>query len=188
MSMKMDDPYSIDLHKHRLASWAASRAASSSPICRFKVEQGFAVLEASGFDASFRLINMNNSKNADRKHKEWRESVIDHAERQGLDFTHGIAAKLINCYLKTRFVCGGAKEKDTKHLHPPIDSFLLNELKRNDVGGLGKSWKKFADARWSKYSSDTYESVIGSIQLVMKDEPLWKIEKYWLGFRSSNIT
>lgn len=31
MSMKMQDLYSIETHKHRLAAWAASRAASASP-------------------------------------------------------------------------------------------------------------------------------------------------------------
>lgn len=185
MRVKKEDLYSLDMHKHRLAAWAASRAASASPKCRFKVEQGFAILEGAGFDSSFQLINMHSSEEVDKYHKKWRVEVIKHAGKQGLNFTHGIAAKLINCYLKTRFVCGGANEKDTKYLHPPIDALLLDQLKKNNVGNLRQSWKKFADARWSKFSSEKYEEVIESIQLVMKDEPLWKIEKYWIGFQRS---
>ena len=32
---------------------------------------------------------------------------MSQAARRNLTFTHGVAAKLINCYLKSRFVCGG---------------------------------------------------------------------------------
>lgn len=185
MSVNMGDLYSLEMHKHRLAAWAASRAASASPKCRFKVKQGFTILEGAGFDSAFQLVNMNNSEEVDRNHKKWRVEIIKHADKQGLDFTHGIAAKLINCYLKTRFVCGGANEKDTRYLHPPIDALLLDQLKKNNVGSLRQSWKNYADSRWSKFSSDMYESVIVSIKLVMKDEPLWQIEKYWVGFQDS---
>tara|TARA_B110000208_G_C11541423_1_gene348136 strand:+ start:59 stop:616 length:558 start_codon:yes stop_codon:yes gene_type:complete len=185
MSVTMEDLYSLEMHKHRLSAWAASRAASASPKCRFKVKQGFAILEGAGFDSAFQLVNMQSPKEVDRSHKKWRVAVIKQADKQGLDFTHGIAAKLINCYLKTRFVCGGANEKDIKYLHPPIDALLLDQLKKNNVGGQKKSWKNYADARWSKFSSDTYESAIASIKLVMKDEPLWEIEKYWVGFQDS---
>ena len=31
---------------------------------------------------------------------------MSQAARRNLTFTHGVAAKLINCYLKSRFVCG----------------------------------------------------------------------------------
>ena len=43
----------------------------------------------------------------DDTHREWRKAVIGTAKIQGLDFTHGVAAKLINIYLKAGFVCGG---------------------------------------------------------------------------------
>lgn len=183
MSEVMEEFYSIDMHKHRLSAWAASRAASASPECRFKVKQGFGILEGAGFDSSFQLINIHSPEEVDRSHKKWRVEVIKQADKQGLDFTHGIAAKLINCYLKTRFVCGGLEEENTTYIHPPIDSLLLKALRKNNVGELKPSWKKFEDARWSKFDSEMYQNAIDTIRLVMKHEPLWKIERYWVGFR-----
>ena len=44
----------------------------------------------------------------DLSHKEWREKAILSAKRMNLiGFGHGIAAKLINVYLKGAFVCAG---------------------------------------------------------------------------------
>ena len=45
-------PYTIEEHSHRLAAWAACRAASVKG-CRFEVKQGVEILEASGFTADF---------------------------------------------------------------------------------------------------------------------------------------
>lgn len=179
----MEGLYNLEMHKHRLSAWAASRAASASPKCRFKVKQGFVILEEAGFDANFQLVNMQSQKEVDSNHKEWRIAVINQADKLDLEFTHGIAAKLINCYLKTRFVCGGANAKDIKYLHPPVDRLLLDQLKKNNIGNLRQTWRNYANLGWSNFSSDMYEAVIESIKLVMKDEPLWKIERYWVGFR-----
>jgi hypothetical protein len=69
-------PYTIEEHKHRYASWAASRA-SSVKGCRFSVLQGRMLLES---------INMRSFVNApnklpipseiDEQHNEWRLSMI----------------------------------------------------------------------------------------------------------------
>jgi hypothetical protein len=50
-------------------------------------------------------------------------------ETARLRFTHGIAAKLVNVYLKSVFVCGGRHDHPrVRALHPPIDSLLLDAL------------------------------------------------------------
>ena len=102
-------PYTIEEHNHRLAAWAASTSASASPLCRFKVEVGVAILENSGFTAlGFATADtLPTSAQLDAAHATWRDTVINSAHELGLTFTHGIAAKLINCYLKVRLVCAG---------------------------------------------------------------------------------
>ena len=177
-------PYTIEKHNHRLAAWAASSSASASPLCRFKVEKGIAILEECGFNAAFSSPDrLPQPAELTAKHREWRNAVIEAAERQRLTFTHGVAAKLINCYIKVRLVCGGHhNDSRTQAFHPPIDEVLLKELAKVNFGGHAKSWKRFRQARWSRFDSDTYEEVIELIRgSLPPNEPLWKIEEHWGG-------
>lgn len=176
--------YTIHEHQHRLAAWAASTAASSSKLCRFKVHQGVAILEACGFKPSFSNPDkLPAPKQIGRKHREWRSAVVAEAGKRGLEFNDGVAAKLINCYLKVRFVCGGHHEHErVRCLHPPIDEVLLLRLAAVDLGGHAKQWRRFRQGRWSKFDSSTYEDVISLIRASLPpNEPLWKIEEYWKG-------
>lgn len=173
--------YSIEEHKHRLAAWAAATAARQG--CRFKVEVGRNIIE----QAKLNLLlsspeNLPLPESTDACHREWRERVIVAAETHDLIFTHGVAAKLINCYLKTAFVCGGFHEHlRVKVLHPPIDRLLLGELARKNIGGFSNHWALAKQKGWSNFDSDMYELVISLIKKAMGDEPLWKIEEHWKG-------
>ena len=182
---KNPEPYDIQQHSHRLAVWAASSAASASPKCRFSVEKGSIILEKSGFNVE-RFSNTENlpdPKNIDSEHEKWRELVRSAAKNESLEFTHGIAAKLINCYLKVRFVCGGEHEKPkVMALHPPIDALLLQGLAERNFGNHARDWRKFYNKRWSKFDSTTYQQIIDLIRNTLPHkEPLWKIEEYWKG-------
>ncbi len=174
--------YGIELHQHRFAAWAASRAASVNK-CRFSVEQGRAILEESGFIATFcRPEQLPEPHAVDKEHSKWRADVIRAARAERLPFTHGVAAKLVNIYLKSRFVCGGHHTHErVQNLHPPIDSVLLESLAALDVGGNAKEWKQAAKRRWSKFRSEDYEQVIELIRQSLKGDPLWKIEEHWRG-------
>ena len=100
-------PYTIEEHKHRFSAWAAGRAANVIG-CRFSVAQAKLILEVAGLKQL--LVNPNNlplPHDIDPRHREWRTNVIAAANGQELNFTHGVAAKLINIYLKAGFVCGG---------------------------------------------------------------------------------
>ncbi|MDQ6967953.1 MAG: hypothetical protein Q9M14_04645 [Mariprofundaceae bacterium] len=177
-------PYLIEEHKHRYASWAASRA-SSVKGCRFTVLQGKMLLEKIGM---LSLVNYPDklpiSNKMDVKHKEWRLSIISEAEKMSLLFTHGVAAKLINMYLKTIFVCGGYNShQNVVALHPPIDAVLLKSLRLNNIGGYKVQWKQAEKAKWSKFSSEEYEKVIKCIKEYMNEKPLWLIEEHWQGYQ-----
>ncbi len=181
-------PYTIEEHSHRFAAWAASSAASASKLCRFTVHEGVTILEACGFDAAFSSPDQLPLAAAlDAQHREWREDVIAAAVNQRREFTHGVAAKLINCYLKVRFVCGGhSADSRVQALHPPIDELLLKQLAALNLGGHARRWRTFRYARWSKFDSATYEEVIALIRdSLPPNEPLWKIEEYWDGYQGA---
>lgn len=122
--------------KHRFSAWTASRA-SSVKEARFTVEQGKQLIESIGLDA---LVDnpdkLPTREDIDKQHRLWREQLITEASKIGLIFTHGVAAKLINMYLKSALVCGGYDSHvKVVDLHPPIDAVLLNVLRRSNIGG-----------------------------------------------------
>lgn len=176
--------YTIEDHKHRFSAWAASRAASVNR-CRFTVEQGKAFIQATGIDKLLSTPEKLPPPDlVDDFHREWRNKIIKVAHRDLPKITHGVAAKLINVYLKAGFVCGGHHDHErVRALHPPIDSLLLEELLEKDVGGFCSAWRKAKYIRWSKFNSEQYEAVIGNIRKSLKGAPLWEIERYWRGYQ-----
>lgn len=179
----MTASYAIDTHQHRFAAWAAASAASASPLCRFTVHQGVTILEAAGFTPALSHPDLlPDPAKLDVRHHAWRMAVITAALRLRLEFTHGIAAKLINVYLKSRFVCAGPHAHPrVQALHPPIDAVLLQSLAENDVGGHGADWRRMHRLRWSKYTSTQYQAAIDLIRRCVPSQPLWSIEAHWQG-------
>ena len=182
--MSRPEPYTIEEHRHREAAWAASRSASASKLCRFRVEAGTAILVASGFSADLaRPEQLPTPAAVDGTHQDWRERVIQEAAKMGImTFTHGVAAKLINCYLKARFVCGGHHHHPSvQSLHPPIDALLLKALAAENIGEFRRDWRRLHEAAWSKFTSEQYQETIDLIRLSIPGRPLWEIEQYWVG-------
>lgn len=180
-------PYTIDEHKHRFAAWAASRAASTI-TCRFTVQQGKSIIEAIRLNTIIDNPELLPSPlNSDSIHREWRVAAIHAAESLGLTgFSHGIAAKLINIYLKSVFVCSGHEDHvNVAAIHPPIDSLLLDELHKAEAGGkpLSIEWANARKLRWSKFNSVQYETLILAIKNLMQDRALWKVESFWRGYQ-----
>lgn len=184
MNTAKDQAYNIELHTHLFASWAASRATSfiKSP---FSVKQGRTILERAQFDQRFTgLAALPPVGEIDDTHRHWRNNVIEAAKEHELRFTHGQAAKLINIYLKARFVTASlCHEPKVAQLHPPIDALLLKALRQADFGGRRKDWRAAEKIRWSKFDSDQYEHVIHCIRESLQGQPLWMIEQHWLGFQ-----
>ena len=79
-------------------------------------------------------------------------------------------------------ICDNKMSKKIQSIiHPPIDSILLKTLYENNIGGLGKEFKKIDKIKWSKLNSEQYEECIKYIKIIMKNKPLWMIEEYWVG-------
>lgn len=177
--------YTIENHKHNFAAWAAGRAANVNG-CRFKVEQGKKILEIAGFFQIGKDIkNLPGPGEFDNKHFEWRKNIINAAQSLDLVFTHGVAAKLINIYLKSIYVCGENSLDDrVKAIHPPIDAVLLDTLYKKNIGGKANVWKAARKTRWSKLNSNQYQNVIEAIkEVIPTGEGLWQIEMYWQGYQ-----
>ncbi|MCA9359079.1 hypothetical protein KC926_02650 [Candidatus Kaiserbacteria bacterium] len=181
------------LVRHRYAAWCAGRA-SSTRKCPFTVETASELIESSiglkyfskGWHVPLKVIDF------DATHRSFREKLVNKAKQKGLkNFTHGVAAKLINIYLKTLHVVPmlgmyerltDAERRKLGNFHPPIDSVLLEELVRSDAGGKKSIWRKYRDIRWSNLKSNEYENLISEMREVTKGQ-LWKIEAYWQGHR-----
>jgi hypothetical protein len=171
------DEYNFKEHVHRFAAWAAGRAGSTS-TARFSVESAKSWLErAEGLKACVCNPNVlpETANEFDEKHRNWRNKLIADANNS---ITHGIAAKLINIYLKAAVVhphC--AEDAKVGFVHPPIDRLLLGELRKT-----GPDFWRRQDLTWSKFNSEKYEEVISKVRRTLQPgEPLWKIEEYWKG-------
>ena len=175
--------YTIEVHKHRFAAWASSRAASVKG-CRFSVEQGRAMLESCGLNSGFSTPDLfpDTPEGIDDQHRRWRQQIIEAGKEYRLTVTHGVAAKLINVYLKCRFVCGGQHDRQRiSDLHPPIDDVLQRTLADLNFGGEAKVWRRTRSLRWSKLNSEQYEELIQVIRRSLRGNPLWSIEEHWKG-------
>ena len=172
------EEYDIKEHTHRFAAWAASRAASVKDF-RFSVAKGKSWIEAvDGLrDCVCDPSNLPDPKEFDETHRKWRERIIQVSHRP---MKHGVAAKLVNIYLKVAVVqCSFVNLPKVKAVHPPIDSVLLSQLRRIDSGFLRRR-----SLIWTQFGSKKKKKVIKGIQdLLGEGEALWKIEKYWRGHR-----
>jgi hypothetical protein len=174
--------YDIYEHMHRLASWAASTAARrGSP---FSVVHGQAILAEAGFADILQagLDGLPTLERMDSDHRRWRARVINLAAQRSLNWTHGIAAKLINVYLKVAYV-GMFSHKDPRvgALHPPVDRVLLDQLAKTDIA-KSRQWRRMCNRGWTNFSSDEYEEVISALRSTLgPGVPLWQIEQWWPG-------
>ena len=193
-------------HVFRYAAWAASTAASASQKCRFKVSKGVALLKeadlkklAKGFHCLKEVNEFDvwHDEKCEDLTKKAKEILNDNNSGKKPRFTYGVAAKLLNCYLKTIFVTQfvgslSAKEKEkVSVIHPPIDRLLINSIKNklrliyadSEIEEKRKFWNSKDIQSWSLYEARDYKKVIGEIKQIQKkrNQPLWMIEAYWPG-------
>jgi hypothetical protein len=184
ISSENEQTYSIEEHQHRLAAWAAGRAAVRG-VRGATVKNLRALLEDAGIDPSFTVSKLEETPvEFGVQHRSLCAAIISSAALRGFALSYGQAAKLLNIYLKVRFVCGpDHQNRCVRHLHPPIDRELLKYLAAKNVGGFSKEWVSAKSKGWSKFSQADYESVIERIRTALGGAPLWSIEEYWPGLQ-----
>jgi hypothetical protein len=181
--------YSLHDHKHIFSVWAASTAARQSRRkCHFSVETGKKILESADIEKSIKSIpKINNQDKFDEWHKDMCNRLISRAGDFNIKgFSFGVAAKLLNCYLKSYFI---DNLDQFKFIHPPIDRLLLKELADKNFGDRKDSfWRSKEKRGWSNFTEEDYSEVIKIIkETLYKKEAgcgLWKIEYYWVGHQS----
>lgn len=182
MSNLVDDlnEYTIYEHAHRFAAWCGATAGSRSKICRFSVKKGKEILEKSGIHPKKNLQELTyvNDNEFDIWHNNICESMIKNTHDLE-NFCYGIAAKILNCYLKA---CYNNSLGVLNIIHPPIDRVLLQTLSNKNIGGYKKEWNILLKIGWSKFEKEDYISCIKHIRNSLPPQtPLWKIECYWKG-------
>jgi len=193
--------YTESEHRHRFAAWCASTASSVTGF-RFKVEQGAQIICDSGLsDLSNGWDRLPEPDNFDEWHNTMRDNVIKSSNEnlEPIEFTHGIAAKLINVYLKSLFLSysqnelSGINLEKRNAIHPPLDRELsksLCKIAKNHslmpvkntefrIAKYNNIWKY----TWSSLTSSEYQKIIDAIKFVTQEGGLWTIEKYWRGYQ-----
>jgi len=121
------------------------------------------------------------------------------------DHFHGRAAKLLNVYMKA-FLFSEINDQARPVVHPPVDSKLLEGLKREIIhrhenGNPMANEAQVLNAilqpddngnppqnlflkgnevkKWTQLTSDGYEAIIGAFHQLTDGVGLWKIEKFW---------
>ena len=201
--------YNLDIHKHIVSTWAASRAASQNNF-RFKVESGMKLilLGANGSlvdeQTFINFIKEIKTFKSQKQYDSWHNSTIINMRKKGDDlqslldkynksyddYSYGIAAKLLNCYLKVFFLEYFGTEKFADYIHPPIDRLLLLALKKEDPKLFNFKNEVFVSVRtpkipvWTKINENEYISIINLInEFVFSrgQKGLWKSEAFWSG-------
>ena len=113
---------------------------------------------------------------------------------QPSNYTFGIAAKLLNCYLKAFYV-ESLQEDFGKLIHPPIDRLLFQGLQHEEqVNREFFKFEQFIDPRhlsgspklpaWTSLDEVAYTTIIKRIKLYLErlgTDSLWMIESAWRG-------
>ena len=175
--------YTVEQHVHVFSAWAASRAAAVKGA-RFQVLEGRRwIEEADLYDACRHWRDIpRQPTDFDQWHKEKRQHIINVSDLP--ERSDGLAAKLINVYMKSCFFSVGIAEEPLVDLrrvmHPPIDRLLLSALgdkKRPEM--LRQPWVKRRGMAWSQLSCAAYQEIINDLR--QEFDPIWMCEALWAG-------
>jgi len=193
------DPYNAGEHRFRFAAWCGATAARASKNCRFPVKAGVDLIrKVDGLRAiADSLDHLPDDGYFDDAHHGWCDRMLSVAKPGiGAGFTYGVAAKLVNCYLKAmvvgeRFEAPDRETTRCDHVHPPVDRVLLSELEVVEkIAGnpRAENWKKLRKIGWSNFSEQDYRSAMLLIREKVTEDvgrpQLWQIERYWRGHQT----
>lgn len=181
-------------HRFRFASICAAMAARSNRSgYTISVEHAVDLLRAS--QLRFCALGphwLPFKEKFDQNHSEWCADIVKQARQRYPNFSYGIAAKLVNCFLKAIFIgqfgngffdpygdrkSHGPYDSRIDALHPPVDSPLLQALADSNAGGFQSDWRLLLAKGWSKFEEGDYESAISLIHKITDNCP-WSIEFY----------
>ncbi len=181
--------YNIIEHRHNFACWTAARAAQrtylktadiTDAINEAKLPETLSELakndltihEYDEFHKKMtnQLIEILKRKEEFQKQTNKNKNKSDKANKDKT--TYGRVAKIIAIYIKTVYVMADPESVISKVAHPPIDSILLKNLKKE--GRMNIKVKN-----WTQFNETQYTNLIKELRQVMDNLPFWKLETYW---------
>jgi hypothetical protein len=190
--------YTVAQHRFTFASWAAATAARQSPLCRFSVKFGVGLLENAVLKSlSESPLHLPEARDFDAWHRDICNGLLTKARAatEGKDasqFTYGVIAKLVNCYLKGLFTINvdliesELPQQKVNAIHPPIDRLLIAAIYELDADRVRrKFW--LHNMSWSKFDELQYFEVIDRLREFAAPYDLWRVEAYWSGFQDSGV-
>jgi len=183
----MNNDFRYEKYRHDFASWSAARAA----------QRGFEgatvgvlkqAIEAVGLDVFVNTASNYEMTEAafDVQHQQWCTEILAFLlAKNVVKATYGLAAKLVNVYLKSAVILGErGKSQLASVIHPPIDGLLLKDIAKNgEEDGISPELRKLcADSRWTTFNEDAYTGLIAALKVEKLHEPhFWMLERYWPG-------
>lgn len=164
-----------DLERMRFEffAWASARAAQAGSS-----KTTVAVLRAALVDADAanwgRCVVVTSAKDYDA----WHMEAIDGVHRKLVNTVPaigwGIAAKLVNVFIKGRWLLDAGYTGPIRSFgHPAIDSILLHLIDDSYGTDFTRS------LRWQRMTRQEYEGVIATLRLRHPHEGIWTIEEEW---------
>ena len=105
-------------------------------------------------------------------------------------YSYGIAAKILNCYLKVFFLEFFGNQEFADFIHPPVDALLLEALKKEDNELFTFKSKIFKNIsaqkipKWTEINENEYKGIVNLMKKFISSRNqngLWKIESFWVG-------
>ncbi|WP_126623183.1 hypothetical protein [Oceaniglobus ichthyenteri] len=182
--MHIGASYSSAEHCLRFAAWAAARASSrgvkglTNATVRELISHHPALAVATQFNG------LPEAGDFDRWHLNIRRDLVATTKLNGdVMLTHGLAAKIINVFLKAIYLSHFGNEKDPMQrsklnaIHPPVDRLLLGALGKA-YGTHGAAWRHLEHQGWKSFAETDYQTAIDGIRQITAGR-LWRIEQHW---------
>jgi hypothetical protein len=174
--------YLYQEHQHNFSAWAAARAAQRTfkgatvPILKKSLE--YAQLDVYIQTPS---KHHTNELEFDAQHTIWCNQIVKYLNENGVEApTFGLAAKLVNVYLKSSIVL--SKYCDSKLasiVHPPIDDLLLKAIVADKSLSLSIR-NQCKGVRWTQFTEGSYQQLIQAFRSHELHRPnFWELERYW---------
>lgn len=166
----------LDAMRFEFFAWAAARAAQAGSS-----KTTVAVLRQALVDADAICWHRTIAANCPQSYDAWHISAIETVFcnlTSVPSMSWGIAAKLVNVYIKGRWLLSTSDQGPMRSFgHPAIDSILLELIDK----AYGSTYSE--SLRWQRMTRTEYEEVISHLRKRHPTQAIWTIEASWSAVR-----
>jgi hypothetical protein len=163
--------YTFYQHLHNYAVWTAARAVQRNFTNTLNIK---AAIEHAGLNEFVIKNNETITANEyDNHHRIFAHKIVECLNEMNIPCSYGRAAKIIAIYFKTSIILPSFGEGPLSAIiHPPIDSILLKNLRKNE------SMPELSRLKWTLLDENEYFELINKLRNIGYKK-FWYIEKYW---------